>query len=195
MFTVSRFASAGRRAERRIDVDFIKYVLYDAHGVGKVDQKESEFVDRMGLVMERLGGGRTMGRLYAWLLICAPPDQSLTDLAAELGVSKTMVSTVARQLEAGGMIERVPTSAREHRYQVVREGWAQIMRGRLAGVESIVEALSLGLSIIGDDRTAQRALLKDTRDFFDFLVRDADQSLQRWEEYRKRLKDDDQDSG
>jgi DNA-binding transcriptional regulator GbsR (MarR family) len=195
MFTVSRSASARQREGRVSDVDFIKYVLYDAHGVGKVDQKETEFVDRMGLVMERIAGGRTMGRLYAWLLICDPPDQSLTDLAAELGVSKTMVSTVARQLEAGGMVERVPTSAREHRYQVVRGGWAQIMRGRLAGVEPIAEALSLGLSIIGDDRAEQRALLQDTRDFFEFLMRDADESLQRWEEYRKRLKDDDQGSG
>ncbi|MFI6737027.1 GbsR/MarR family transcriptional regulator [Nonomuraea sp. NPDC050451] len=160
-----------------------------------MDQKETEFVDRMGLVMERLAGTRTMGRLYAWLLICDPPDQSLTDLAAELGVSKTMVSTVARQLEAGGMVERVPTSGREHRYQVVRGGWAQIMRGRLAVVEPITEALGLGLSIVGDDRAEQRALLEETRDFFDFLVRDADESLQRWKEYRKRLKDDDQGSG
>ncbi|MFF4619088.1 GbsR/MarR family transcriptional regulator [Nonomuraea jabiensis] len=160
-----------------------------------MDQKETEFVDRMGLVMERLAGGRTMGRLYAWLLICDPPDQSLTDLAAELGVSKTMVSTVARQLEAGGMVERVPASGREHRYRVVRGGWAQVLRGRLAILPPITEALSLGLSLVGDDRAEQRVLLKETRDFFDFLVRDADESLQRWEEYRKRLKDDDQDSG
>ncbi|MEV4019285.1 MarR family transcriptional regulator [Nonomuraea angiospora] len=160
-----------------------------------MDQKESEFVDRLGLVMERLAGGRTMGRLYAWLLICDPPDQSLTDLAAELGVSKTMVSTVARQLEAGGMVERVPTSSREHRYQVVRGGWAQIMRGRLAVLDPITETLGLGLSILGDERAEQRALLEETKEFFAFLVRDADESLQRWEEYRKQLKDDDQDSG
>lgn len=50
-----------------------------------------------------------MGRLYAWLMICDPPQRSLTDLATELGVSKTAVSTVARQLEAGGMIERAPS--------------------------------------------------------------------------------------
>ena len=160
-----------------------------------MDQKETEFVDRMGLVMERLAGGRTMGRLYAWLLICDPPDQSLTDLATELGVSKTMVSTVARQLEAGGMVERVPASGREHRYRVVRGGWAQVLRGRLAVLPPITEALGLGLALLGDGRAEQRVLLEETRDFFDFLVRDADESLQRWEEYRKRLKDDDQGSG
>jgi MarR family len=58
------------------------------------------------------------GRLYAWLMICDSPHRSLTDLAAELGVSKTAASTVARQLEAGGMIERTPTPNREHRYRV-----------------------------------------------------------------------------
>jgi DNA-binding transcriptional regulator GbsR (MarR family) len=42
---------------------------------------EGEFVDRLGLVMERLGGPSTIGRMYAWLLICAPPEQSLTELA------------------------------------------------------------------------------------------------------------------
>ncbi|MBE1583813.1 GbsR/MarR family transcriptional regulator [Nonomuraea angiospora] len=160
-----------------------------------MDQKETAFVDRMGLVMERIAGGRTMGRLYAWLLICDPPDQSLTDLAAELGVSKTMVSTVARQLEAGGMIERVPTPSREHRYQVARGGWAQIMRSRLAALDPITETLGLGLSTLGDERPDQRALLEETREFFAFLIRDAEESLQRWEEYRKRLKDDDQGSG
>ncbi|MET7330836.1 hypothetical protein [Nonomuraea sp. NPDC005650] len=160
-----------------------------------MDQKETEFVDRMGLVMERLAGTRTMGRLYAWLLICDPPDQSLTDLAAELGVSKTMVSTVARQLEAGSMIERVPTPGREHRYRVVRGGWAQVLRGQMAVLPPITDALGLGLSLVGDDRAEQRALLEETRDFFAFLVRDVDEALERWEEYRKRPKDDDQGSG
>ncbi|MFI7134353.1 GbsR/MarR family transcriptional regulator [Nonomuraea sp. NPDC050153] len=160
-----------------------------------MDQKETEFVDRMGLGMERLTGTRTMGRLYAWLLICDPPDQSLTDLAAELDVSKTMVSMVARQLEAASMVERVPTSGREHRYRVVRGGWAQVLRGQMAVLPPITEALGLGLSLVGDDRAEQRALVEETREFFAFLVRDVEESLQRWEEYRKRPKDDDQGSG
>ena len=37
--------------------------------------EEAEFVDRLGLFMEMLGGPRTMGRIYGWLLICDPPQQ------------------------------------------------------------------------------------------------------------------------
>ena len=70
---------------------------------------EAEFVDRMGLFFETLGAGRTMGRVYGWLMICDPPQQSLSGLAATLSVSKASISTVARQLQEGGMIERLPS--------------------------------------------------------------------------------------
>ncbi len=151
-----------------------------------MEPAESEFVDRMGLVMERLGGTRTMGRLYAWLMICDPPDRSLTDLAGELGVSKTAVSTVARQLEVGGMIERVPTAAREHRYRMTGGGWAHVMQVQLAGVRMSLDTLDFGLSILAEDPPERRARVEDTREFFAFVLSDADGMFQRWEEYRKK---------
>ncbi|MET9342334.1 MarR family transcriptional regulator [Nonomuraea sp. NPDC003804] len=152
-----------------------------------MEPPEIEFVNRMGLDMERLGGTRTMGRLYAWLMICDPPDRSLTDLAAELGVSKTAVSTVARQLEAGGMIERVPTASREHRYQMTVGGWTQVMRVQLAGVRMSLDTLDFGLSVLGgEDLPERRARMAETREFFAFVLRDADGMLQRWEEHREK---------
>jgi DNA-binding transcriptional regulator GbsR (MarR family) len=151
-----------------------------------MDPQEREFVDRMGLLMERLGGTRTMGRLYAWLMICDPPHQSLTDLAAELGVSKTAISTVARLMETAGMIERAPAPKREHRYQVVGGGWTQILRAQLAAVRNSLEILDFGLSVVGEDRPEQRARLEDTRKFFAFTIQDADGLLQRWQDYQEK---------
>ena len=171
-------------------VDFVKYVLYDVAGVGEMDPQEGEFVARMGLVMDRLGATRTMGRLYAWLMICEPPHQSLTELVTHLGVSKTAISTVARQLELAGMIERVPTSNREHRYQVVGGGWTYVIQGRLAAMRPFVETLDFGMSIIGDARPEQRARLEETKEFFAFTESDGEELLQRWQEYRKRRHDD-----
>ncbi|GAA0401567.1 hypothetical protein GCM10009530_61820 [Microbispora corallina] len=155
-----------------------------------MEPQESEFVDRMGLVMERLGGTRTMGRLYGRLMICDPPHRSLTELAAELGVSKTAVSTVARQLETGGMIERAPAANREHRYRVVGGGWMQAMRVQFAALRLSLEALDFGLSVVGEDLPEQRARLEETRAFFAFTVRDADEFLQRWQAYRDNQTDE-----
>ncbi|MBN6055110.1 MarR family transcriptional regulator, partial [Nonomuraea sp. RK-328] len=150
-----------------------------------MDPREGEFVDRMGLVMERLGGTRTMGRLYAWLMICEPSHQSLTELAGRLGVSKTAVSTVARQLEIAGMIERVPTAGREHRYQIAAGGWEHVLKVQLAAVRLAVETLDLGLAAVGGDRPAQRGRLEETREFFDWTLRDADDMLRRWRDSRE----------
>jgi biotin operon repressor len=152
----------------------------------QVNLPETEFVDRMGLIMERLGGTRTMGRLYAWLMICDPPEQSLTDLASKLGVSKTAVSTVARQLELSGMAERVPAATREHRYRMVGGGWDQIMRGQLAIIRQSLDTLDFGLSILGHDRPGQRERLSDTRKFFAFVLQDSDEMFERWKEYREK---------
>lgn len=151
-----------------------------------MEPRESEFVDRMGLVMERFGGTRTMGRLYGWLMICEPPEASLTELAAELDVSKTAISNIARQLETAGMVERVPGAGREHRYRIVAGGWAHVLRVQLAVVRQSLEVMDYGLSILGDDRPEQRAYLEDTREFFAFTERDTDGLLQRWREYREQ---------
>ncbi|MFF0579327.1 GbsR/MarR family transcriptional regulator [Streptosporangium saharense] len=154
--------------------------------MARVDPSETEFVDRMGLIMERLGGTRTMGRLHAWLMICDPPDRSLTELAVDLGVSKTAVSTTARQLELSGMVERVPTATREHRYRTVSGGWAEVMRVQLAVVRQSLDTFDLGLSIIGDDRPGRRDRLQETRDFFAFALQDGEGMLDRWKEYREK---------
>ena len=144
-----------------------------------------EFVDRMGLVLERLGGSRTMGRICGWLLVCDPPDQSLTDLAAALGVSKAAVSVVARQMETAGMVERVPGGGRAHRYRLVSGGWSQLMQVQLAGVRHGVEVLERGLDSIDPDDPAVRARLVEARDFFAFTERDGREFAQRWAAYRR----------
>jgi DNA-binding MarR family transcriptional regulator len=140
----------------------------------------------MGLVLERLGAGRTMGRLYGRLLICDPPDRSLTELAADLAVSKASVSVVARQMEAAGMVERVPAGSREHRYRITQGGWAEALRVQLAGVRLGVEALEFGLSALDPASPRVRVRLEEARDFFAFSELDAGELVRRWEQYRDR---------
>lgn len=147
---------------------------------------EREFVDRMGLVMERLGGSRTMGRIYGWFLICDPPHQSLAELSDTLGISKASASTVARQMRDAGLIERLPAAHRQHRYRITAGGWAQVLRVQFGGVRAGLETFEFGLSLLGDDRAEQRARLEDSRDFFAFIEADADGIVERWREYRAK---------
>jgi DNA-binding MarR family transcriptional regulator len=151
----------------------------------RVTPEAAQFVDRLGLFMEMLGGPRTMGRVYGWLLICDPPQQSLSELAVALSVSKASVSTVARQLREGGMIERLPSPTRQHHYRVTPGGFASVLNTQLSRMTFGIEAADFGLSLLGDDRSDQRERLEDFRDFCEFSARDyRDELMQRWIEYR-----------
>jgi DNA-binding transcriptional regulator GbsR (MarR family) len=149
--------------------------------------EEAEFVDRLGLFMEMLGGPRTMGRVYGWLLICDPPQQSLTELAEALSVSKASVSTVARQLQEGGMIERLPSSTRQHHYRVTAGGFSSVLNTQLSRMKLGIDAADFGLSLLGEDRAEQRERLEDFRDFCEFSAQDyRDELMQRWIDYRAK---------
>jgi DNA-binding MarR family transcriptional regulator len=146
---------------------------------------EAEFVDRMGLFFETLGASRTMGRVYGWLMICDPPQQSLTELAAALSVSKASVSTVARQLQEAGMVERLPSAARQHRYRITPGGFTHVLSVQLTLMGSGIQAADFGLQLLGDDRAEQRERLQDFRDFCEFSFSDyRDELTRRWEQYR-----------
>jgi len=146
---------------------------------------EAEFVDRMGLFFETIGATRTMGRLYGWLMICDPPQQSLTELAATLSVSKASASTVARQLQEGGMVERLPSAARQHRYRITPGGFTHVLNVQLTLMGSGIQAADFGVQLLGDDRAEQRERLQDFRDFCEFSASDyRDELTRRWEQFR-----------
>jgi DNA-binding transcriptional regulator GbsR (MarR family) len=148
--------------------------------------EEAELVDRVGLFFERLGGPRTMGRIYGWLLICDPPQQSLTALATTLGVSKASVSTVIRLMQEGGLVERLPASGRQHHYRITPGGFTQVLQVQLERMRAGVDAAEFGLSVVGEDRPEQRERLTELRDFCEFCTGDALQEfMRRWEDYPK----------
>jgi len=152
--------------------------------------EEAAFVDRLGLFMDMLGGSRTMGRVYGWLLISDPPQQSLTELAQTLSVSKASASTVARQLQEGGLIERLPSSTRQHMYRVTPGGFSSVLSAQLSRMKFGIDAADFGLSLLDKTRTEQRERLEDFRDFCEFSAQDyRDELMQRWHDYRAKRMD------
>lgn len=159
--------------------------------MAEMSPREAEFVNRLGLFFEMVGGPRTMGRIYGWLMICDPPQQSLTELTAALGVSKASVSTVIRPMQEGGMVERLPTSTRQHHYRITPGGFTQVLQAQLARMRAGAEAAEFGLSVIGTDRLEQREHLESLRDFCEFSATEVqDDFMRRWEKHRAAKRGD-----
>ncbi|WP_229784218.1 GbsR/MarR family transcriptional regulator [Pilimelia anulata] len=149
---------------------------------------EAEFVERIGLMFEQLSGQRTAGRIHGWLMIADPAHQSITEIAAALGVSKASVSTLVRQLEAGSLVERVPVpGTRQHHYRIAEGGWARIWRYRIARLHAVRETTALGLRALGPDKPGQRERVHELGDLIAFLEDEYGEAfIRRWEAYRER---------
>ena len=67
---------------------------------------ESQFGEEMGQFLSTLGMTPMAGRMWGWLLICDPAEQTAADIADALHASRGAISGTARLLATSGLIRR-----------------------------------------------------------------------------------------
>lgn len=139
-----------------------------------------QFVERMGLTMEREGLPRIAGRLVGFLLIHEGAF-SLDDLAEALQVSKGSVSTNARQLEGYGLLERTsePGDRRDY-YQMGPDVWERMLARWQRKWEENRLLFTEAAAALPEELEAGRARLIRAEQFHLLLVDLADRALGRW---------------
>jgi DNA-binding transcriptional regulator GbsR (MarR family) len=155
---------------------------------GERTRAQRLLVEEYGLLVEEMGGTRMEGRVMAWLLLAEPPEQSLTEIAQGLGVSKAAVSTAARGLLQSRAVERVSEPGQ-------RGDFYRSVLGRLESVLHLDHVTSLGrlvdrsLELVVDKDQAQSnyALLREMREFLVFLEAEIPGLVSRWQARREAL--------
>lgn len=144
------------------------------------------YAEDWGLLLERWGLPRTAGRIWGWLHVCEPPQQTAAQLVDALGVSKGSVSTNTRLLETLGLVERVGVpGARQSHYRLRADALEGMMRQRLAGVAQARELAERGLSVLGWASPERKQRLTAKRDFYAFLERELEELIRHWQERRE----------
>jgi DNA-binding transcriptional regulator GbsR (MarR family) len=162
-----------------------------------MDERERRRAERLlieeyGLLFEEMGGTRMEGRVMAWLLLAEPPEQSLTEIAQGLGVSKAAVSTSARGLLQSRAVERVSEPGQ-------RGDYYRSVPGKLESVLHLDHVTSLGrlvdrsleLVAVKDQTQSNYALLREMRDFIVFLEAEIPGLVSRWQAHREALQVED----
>lgn len=144
---------------------------------------EQQFTEDFGLFFEHLGVPRMAGRILAWLLICDPPEQSMHDLVAALGASKSSISTMTRMLISFRLIERVrlPGERRDF-YRVRPDLWRRSLDDAQRKFEGFREMAERGLNLLEGESAQRRARVQEMHDIYDFLTREFPGLVDRWEE-------------
>ncbi|NIR46383.1 MAG: MarR family transcriptional regulator [Gemmatimonadetes bacterium] len=157
-----------------------------------LDRVLSHYVEQCGLLFDRWGFPRTAGRIWAWLHVCDPPEQTAGQLVDALHVSKGSVSTNTRLLEGMGLVERVgiPDSRQSH-YRIRPGGLESMMRQRIVGTAEIRQLAEGALAALEAAEPERGQRLRAKRDFYAFWERELGKVLVRWQEERGAAPADD----
>jgi DNA-binding MarR family transcriptional regulator len=128
------------------------------------------------------------GRIVGWLLVCDPPQQSMSALARALGGSKASMSTMTRLLVQSGLIQRVrPPGARSDHFVVPAGHWTELWRSRMRMLSQARALLGRGLSLLAGRPPRDRARLEEIHEEYVWMERELPRLLARWERERSRL--------
>lgn len=137
-----------------------------------MDQEaKREYAEEFGLLYSTLGMPPAYGKLLGWLMICDPPDQTSTELAEALQLSKGSVSTGMRMLEGAKLARRVARPGqRGHAYEVLPDALiTATMNGRTVWA-ALGVLMARGVDLIGDADAPEARRVRIARDFFTFIA-------------------------
>ena len=147
---------------------------------------EAELVEQMAQMLAMAGMPRIAGRIWAYLLICEPPQQTAADLAATLHASRGAISGAVRTLETAGLIRRSSRRGDRREYFSVPPGAIiAILKSRHPVTVAWRQLADHGLELLGDRPPEQRARLQEVRDVYAFMEQELPGMLDRFVEQRK----------
>ncbi len=143
-----------------------------------------QFIERMGLAMDRLGLNRTFGRVFGLLMVADEP-MSLDEMVERLKVSKASVSTNARSCEELGLARRVGVRGdRRDYYEIAPRAFEHVTAKRVVAIHAMAGLAAEGLEAVGDEPSPARDRLTEMLDFYLFMGEQIEELLERWREVK-----------
>jgi DNA-binding MarR family transcriptional regulator len=131
---------------------------------------ESQFVEEMGQFLGSLGMTPMAGRMWGYLLICDPPEQTAAQIAEALHASRGAISGTARLLAGPGLIRRStrPGDRREF-FSAPAEALDSMLASAGAIYHHMREMAERGLAATADRPLEARARLQEFHDVMTFV--------------------------
>ena len=152
----------------------------DGSGVVRDEEAVRRFIERFALNLAEAGMPRMPARVFAAVLVAEDGRRTAAELAGELGVSPAAISGAVRYLTQLRLVsrEREPGERVDH-YRVSSDTWYEAIARRDEMVARWLQDLAEGVKAVGPD-TPAGARLEETRQFFEYLLEEVPQLLERW---------------
>lgn len=137
----------------------------------------TDFIEKMGMIVQRENLPRIAGRVLGVLVFDAVPT-SFGDLATGLEVSRGSVSASVRLLEERGLIRRMGKSGQRGDFFVLAEdAHANMLRGVKMRAELAQQEIVETLRLIPDERPDIKNRLSGFTEFYNGMIQSVDHAL------------------
>jgi DNA-binding transcriptional regulator GbsR (MarR family) len=153
-----------------------------------MEERLWQFVDAAGdWVSRSYGMPRMIGRVFAWLLVCDPPEQTAAQLADALQASQGSISGATAMLVRLGLVDRLRVPGERAGRFRVREGvWDSQIQD--PGADQARALVAQGLEALAGEPAPRRARLEEMDALYAWYQARMPSLLDEWREYkRKRL--------
>jgi DNA-binding transcriptional regulator GbsR (MarR family) len=145
-----------------------------------------QFIDATGEWASRSYGIPPMtGRVFAWLLVCDPPEQTAAQLAEALSASKGAISGATATLVRARLVDRQRVRGeRADRFRVRPEAWDDQVRDQ--GADEARALMAKGLEALAGEPASRRERLEEADALFAWWQSRVPELLAEWQEYKRQ---------
>lgn len=146
-----------------------------------------QFVDASGTwASKSFGIPQMSGRVFGWLLVCDPAEQTAAELADALDASKGSISGATNLLIRMGLVDRLHIRGeRADRFRLRPEVWDEQVRSdrETAAARALI---AQGLAALDGEPAARRARLQELDAFYAWYESRMEQLYEEWLIYKRR---------
>jgi len=154
-----------------------------------LDERLWKFADATGEWWSKSYGMPPMtGRVFGWLLVCDPPEQTAAQLAEALGASKGSISGATGMLVRTKLVDRLHIRGeRADRFRVRPEALDEQIRDQ--GATRARALLAEGLEALADQPPARRARLEELDAFYEWWQLRLPILWEEWQQHKKERRE------
>ena len=131
---------------------------------------QSDFIEEMGQFLGGYGMTPMAGRMWGWLLLCEPPEQTAAEIAEALQASRGAISGTARILTQAGFIRRTTKRGdRREYFSSPPEALDSMLSNAAVIYRRLREIAEHGLAAAEDSSPGVQARLHEFRDIAAFI--------------------------
>jgi DNA-binding transcriptional regulator GbsR (MarR family) len=155
--------------------------------VADLTTEQSAFIEEMGQFLGGYGMTPMAGRMWGWLLLCDPPEQTAAEIATALQASRGAISGTARILASAGFIRRTtrPGDRREY-FSSPPESLDSMLSNAGVTYRRLREIAEHGLVAV-DGRPSAEARMQEFRDVVAFIEAELPRLIDRFLRDREAL--------